>query len=707
MGFNAFNPAPEKKRCVKTFLGGRPMRKLIALCLVTALASSSFAYVPLSNSQTDLGSFRNGATRGMFYEEIDVLSASPVTLMDFGGTNLYTNWGNLRYSNDPTIANTQTGITADKAFTYNTAGSNQFFNMGIIGNPLSMIGIDNSRAGVVYQNWGSKTDYFNLDTVAGNESEGIWEIDTITAQGSNGQAGLDRYNKRKSDVKFYDNNTYTKWDVGAAYQGLILDDLVLGFGLSTKSSSKKRITGGSKGYADVYVSTTGATGAGMPATSTVGDSYAIDFADTETDVNSESSTDMLFQGRLPSLFGLQVEGGLGFRTITTSNPDILAAEVANAVTITGREDVNGGATPGVNGTQMWNTGTAIRARDAATTLDFNDTVFATGGNIVGQITPGTGFFAHSGTGANAGITKYSDERKGTGPIMRLQAMKEWSKVNVTGVLNYSTVKQDIGAEIVKREYTQTKWTNGAAVEVIDNYAVDYVNTQRWNGDTTRKELDLGGKIEMKALEGMKLAFGGFINTDSRTTNTNIPVTTVFTSTYDDGLATHVALTGVPSRANGEGTAVQTSNTTTNYDKEVLTTQYSVPVGAEIKLGQKWTLGVGTKYIMTKTATKETYRYGMTDTVTVVTPADTAVAATTTYGKTMPATSQTSGTSYAESHAVQYTYGVRYEVNKNLTLSCNAFLDTGANGAAVANGPRAQIFDLDTYRLLAIQAVFHF
>jgi len=163
------------------------MRRILSAVLVFGMAAQAFAYVPLSNTQNNLGSFRNGATRGMFYEELDVISASPVSLLEFSGSALYTNWGNGRYFNDPTGVVTAVPIDggADRALSYDAVGRSQYFNIGLTGNPLSMFDIANTRGGAVFQNLGSKTSLIDLDSnaatgTAGLDSEGTWVSTTLT-----------------------------------------------------------------------------------------------------------------------------------------------------------------------------------------------------------------------------------------------------------------------------------------------------------------------------------------------------------------------------------------------------------------------------------------------------------------------------------------------------------------------------------------------
>ena len=104
--------------------------------------------------------------------------------------------------------------------------------------------------------------------------------------------------------------------------------------------------------------------------------------------------------------------------------------------------------------------------------------------------------------------------------------------------------------------------------------------------------------------------------------------------------------------------------------------------------------------MTKQTSKSTQ--GRTTTVTSVTPAGGATTTQTVIADNHPALTQS--VVYTETHQVSYTYGIEWRPNKNLILACNAFLDTNPNPSPTT---KATIFDLDTYRLLAIQAIFKF
>ncbi|MBN1823198.1 MAG: hypothetical protein JW803_02645 [Endomicrobiales bacterium] len=689
------------------------MRKIIALCLVAVLASSSFAYVPLSgiNTQTNLGSFRNGATRGMFLEEVDIISANPVSLTEYMGTNLYTNWGNLRYANDPTsgggvVTAVPIDAGADRAFTYDAAGRSQYFNFGMTGHPLSFIGLDSARVGVVYQNFGAKTVSYNLDNDAatgsgGSDSKGQWSATTLSDYDAD--LGVDRTRSQTSDLTYYNNTTNTQWDGGVAYKGLFLSDLVLGFSIARQSNITKRTTEGSKGYADRYLNDVAAqnVAVGMPAGARTGDTYSIGYADEVFDVNSMTQTDVLFQGRYP-IFGLLVDAALGMRFQNNYNPD--SNDAAQAITISGSEDLNtgtafGAATPA----QVYNTGTVISNRS---NFDFNN--FNIAATLLGNVTARAGLFTTAGAGANAAMTELSDDRKGSGPILRLEALKEMQKINLTGIFNLGTVTQNIAGKATLREYVATQLYVTATER--DNYVMtDYTRAMEKNGDRKIGHMDIGGKIELKALEGMKLAFGGFINKEYDNSNYDEPNNTRETVSYDDGLAAVtpyavVTTASKPGPATGEGTWVQTMSRTDKVTRETEITRYAVPVGTEIKLAKKWTFGCGTRYVMTKRTDKVRAETGTATTVTTQTPLGAAATVTQAISGNP---SDSESVLYTETHGVEYTYGVRYNVNKNLTLACNAFLDTGANGAPAGNAARASLLDLDTYRLLAIQAVFHF
>ena len=52
------------------------MKKVIVAVLAVLVAAPAFAYIPLNdNKQMNVGSYRQMATQGMFYEEMDVISA--------------------------------------------------------------------------------------------------------------------------------------------------------------------------------------------------------------------------------------------------------------------------------------------------------------------------------------------------------------------------------------------------------------------------------------------------------------------------------------------------------------------------------------------------------------------------------------------------------------------------------------------------------
>jgi len=62
---------------------------------------------------------------------------------------------------------------------------------------------------------------------------------------------------------------------------------------------------------------------------------------------------------------------------------------------------------------------------------------------------------------------------------------------------------------------------------------------------------------------------------------------------------------------------------------------------------------------------------------------------------------------AETHFMEYSYGIQFDPTKSLSLAANAFLDTNSNAGPLGGLSNASILDLNTYRLLAIQAVFKF
>ncbi|MFN3550577.1 MAG: hypothetical protein ACK4WJ_02030, partial [Endomicrobiia bacterium] len=223
------------------------MKKLItSLCILSFVAMNTFSFVPLSNQQLNLGSFRAWATCGMFYDELDIISAHPVSLLEYTGNTLYTTWGNVRNSVD---------VLYNRVIVYNRAAggtSDNTFVLGIAGNPLKNFGIKNSRLGFVFQNFGSKTVSFNLDndlttgSTTGEDSEGQWKL--VDPQNLGGDYQFDYEETYESNLKYYDNNAINQYNAGFAIKGLIPIVDSLGISVARQSNYTTRLTGGTKSY---------------------------------------------------------------------------------------------------------------------------------------------------------------------------------------------------------------------------------------------------------------------------------------------------------------------------------------------------------------------------------------------------------------------------------------------------------------------------
>src|SRR3989339_110152 len=318
------------------------MRKLIALfTLLAFVAGNSYAYVPLSSAQNNLGSYQNNATGGMFYNELDILSIYPVELIDFAGNNLYTNWSNARNY----AASNATYPTALK-WGSNVGNANLSpLLIGVTGDLLGNFGIEGSKVGVVFQNYGGKSTTYNLDGVAGNDSEGKILSETFTAFVATETAKKD-VKTENTDVKYWTNTTNTQWNAGIAKKDLIVRGLDLGFGLSRITNSSILTTGGTKTYTDRYLMDQGATDAGMPGSAREGDTVNIAYDDNSVDLASTATTDLKIQGRYPVMDELLVTVGLGARYRTSINPgglvDITGAAQGtlekNAITVAAKDD---------------------------------------------------------------------------------------------------------------------------------------------------------------------------------------------------------------------------------------------------------------------------------------------------------------------------------------------------------------------------------
>lgn len=739
------------------------MKKLLSIIMVAMMATSAFAFVPLSNEQNNIGSYQRGATRGMFYNELDIVSAAPVELLDFSGNALYTNWGNIRNFND--IANYGTALDWTTANQWRNDTDVSYFTFGVTGNPLSYAGIEDSRSGIVYQNYGAKTvnPAFDLDNdgTAGDDSEGKWTDDKYTVVYPTLTVN-DQTDRQTSDTKYYTNTTNTQWNIGSSYK--LMDNVSLGLSLSRQTDTNILTAEGTKTFSERYLTPTGADDDGRPVTATERRSYNFAYPTQEIDQNSTATTDILPQARVKISDDLHVDVGVGLRSAKTLNPNTLVTDEKTIVTVTAREDVlfSTGAGAAANSGQYFNTGTAIVAKSVADggpmALDYGEVT-----NIGPNAGLNSNVFSSNRVGLattdDSGISAFADDRDGIAPLVRIEAVKKFEKVDVTGIVNYSNLSQDIDATQTDREYLQTScvistWIAGgnrvSNGSITDNFvAKDYTNIETFKGKGTTSNFDAGAKISMKALEGVKLSFGGFIRKTSNKQDVDTTGKSTELTSYSDGRASTMAYnngtivtvggvqitssgTFVDPSANptnpivdrpgpiagtdqnvsrgtietsgeGEGSWLQTISDTGNRVTETVTLSYSVPVGIEIPLSKKWTFRAGTEYVMTKTETTTERTTNQKTQTTVATPVlgETAQASTTETDLTGP--EYTKSIVRTEDHDVFYTYGVQFDATPSLTIACNAFLDTAGAGTF----SNASIFDLATYRTLSLSAAIKF
>ena len=735
------------------------MKKLLSVIMVGLMATSAFAYVPLSNSQLNIGSYQNSATRGMFYNELDILSAAPVELLDFSGNALYTNWGNARSFAGPY----NPGVDYNQALSWTGVTEPvNYFTFGVTGNPLSYAGIEDSRSGIVYQNFGGKTVQFNLDDdvgtgqnpgVTGEDSEGTWENKTYTVLFPTMPLTNDRLETANSDAKYHTNTTNTQWNIGSSYK--LMDKVSVGLSLARQTDTNILTTEGTKTYAYRELTGNGAVADGLTANLVGTDllSYTFAYPTQEIDQNSTSRTDILPQARIKISDDFYVDAGVGLSFQKTLNPVGTAQQIVagekTVVTVTATEFTGVGAgvvfstAPGATQIANYtNTGTAIVDKNnAGLSLDYDAT-----GNIPAAGLASTVFTRGA---LEDGVSAFADDRDGTAPLIRIEAVKKFEKVDITGIVNYSNLSQDVDASQTDREYIQTScvistWSVGgqdiADGNIKDNFVQrDYTSVQTITGKGTISNFDVGAKVSMKALEGVKVSFGGFIqkqtnkedgdwtykSTELTSYNDGIVSTNVYNNgsivspssgTYIDADGTISGRPGpvggtdqtasrgaIETSGDGEGTWSETVSQTGTFLKETITTIYRVPVGIEIPLSKKWTFRAGTEYVMTKTETTTEQPTNQGTKTKVATPGSTAQGLASVTNVDTWGPSSKKSVYKSENQDVYYTYGVQFDATPSLTIACNAFLDTAADNAAA----HASIFDLTTYRQLSLSAAIRF
>lgn len=683
------------------------MKKFIAsLCILSFVVMNTFAFVPLTNQQLNLGSFRAWATCGMFYDELDIISAHPVSLLEYTGNSLYTTWGNVRNSVD---------VSYNPIITYNRAAMNSpdnTFVLGIAGDPLKNFGIKNSRMGFVFQNFGSKAVWFDLDNNTstgfnpglggGWDSEGKWQ--DIDSQDTGGDYQFDYQEIYEANLKYYDNQSINQYNVGFAIKGLLPMVDTLGVSVARQSNYTTRLTGGTKSYKERALNDNGLP-AGWPSGTRILNTYELTYAENNSLINSFDQTDLLAQGRIQDLIpGLRLDVGIGLRIRNDYNPNGL---VKTAHTITKSTAKLNNA----NNAVLYDTGEAIRDvvnydGGLVTELDYGDFTNLLTHFQAGQIwTPA--WVGVSGKNL-PGLFDFSDDRKGLGALIRAEAEYNLFNIPTIAVLNLSMVPQKLDSKQTFRDYIKTRtYDTTQANDPLDTWvARDYTQKIEATGDIINTTIDFGLKFDFVRAEYLNVSFGGFITSQYQLADYKTKTNSTEITSYDDGVSGDNPFVGArPSPTNGEGIWTQTIQSEATNKDETTTLTISVPVGAEIPITKKWTFRAGTVYNMTTTKQVKKQTAGITTTVTSVTPAGGATNITTTI--TDPAAYLNESTYYEETHSVTYTYGIEWRPNKNLILACNAFLDMNENPGTAPTDGKATIFDLDTYRLLAIQAIFKF
>lgn len=673
---------------------------IVIFCLV--VTTRLLAFVPLTNKQLNLGSFREDATCGMFYDELDIISAYPVSLLDYSGNTLYTTWGNVRNPVD---------ILYNPIFKYGESVDNTFV-LGIVGDPFKKFGIVNSRAGFVFQNFGTKSVYFNLDNnvntgynpgVNGYDSEGKWQ--DVYSQDLGGDYQFDYQETYDASLKYYDSRAINQFNIGFAKKKLLpsLNNIeIVGISVARQSDYTRRLTEGVKSYKERALNDNGLP-AGWPSGTRILDTYELTYAKNDILTNSFDQTDLFVQARTKGFVpGLRLDVGVGLRIRDDYNPNGLEKTAHRIVRSLAKLNNAGNAV-------LYDTGEVVRnvvdyIPGGVKELNYDD--FA---NLLTKFQAMDIWRPQWAGGRDLpGLYDFQDDRRGLGILARLEAEYKLFGIPTIGVFNLSIVPQKIDSKQVWKDYVMTKTydTTQANNPLATWVARDYVEEIKDSGDIVNTAVDFGIKLDLVKAAYLEVSLGGFITSLYKVADYKTKTNSVEITSYDDGISGNnpgnVNLNNRPSATNGEGVWEQTVESETSNKDEVFTSIISVPIGAEIPITKKWVFRAGTVYnrIVTTQIVKRTA--GIITTVTEVTPAgEPTIIQKEAKDPTTPNLNES--VYYTETHSVRYTYGIEWKPNPNLIVACNAFLDTNTNPV---NG-KASIFDLDTYRLLALQVVFKF
>ena len=616
--------------------------------------------LPLTISAQRYGSFGNISTAGMYYDEIDIMYPRPFEMLRYKDTVLLTTLGN--YQSTYAVS---AGTPYQRYLDWEPTGSvNAYYAAGIIGKPLWLLKMDSIRGGVFFLKQGTVNSYFDLDKQGlPFEAEGKW-LDTVNYDDGSGvgQAANDGVIDRTEthefkDMKYYEDTSDMLTQVGAAYP--LSESFAVGLGFNVQRQINTLTTGGEKTFTETVPS------AALPSRT----NFYVKYPEQDSiDRNSVTDYDLNLGAsvKLSDIFEVQacLITGLHFES-NPDNEEISVIEIAASYVSPGDPTKQDTRTETINVSELGYTNTCFSA-----------------GNILND----------SGT---LGVTKYENDLGGLDLELRLRAEYDYDK---TVLLTPSlSCDKRFGMSYESKKVEEYKFTEQEYVAgLMDSYSHTIEQeTERSDGSDTDIGFGGGLKIDFLKLKKVKLAMEFLFDYDLDTRTYTEEVTVVESWTYDDPAVVNPA-GGFFQVGNGafEGSETATDTTTTEYERDIRTITWTLPVGTVIPLSKKWNLKAGAVYQKTYTKTEETREF--VDGQQSRSYTSTASAGSTNSEVVMNITESTR-TSRQEANWTFYSYGVEYNYNESFKLEFNAFLDTAVG----------TILELATYRQLAISGTYRY
>lgn len=677
--------------------------------LLTAAASPAQTISYINFLQFDLQSFRSQATAGIFQDDVDMVSDA-ANLTGIEGNRLFTNFSNL----------SQPALLGDNILTYSLDQSGNPTSSALFDTGSYLVGWigkysqeSDYNFSVFYQRNGSKGMFENLEDLnLGSSSGSSYDAqyrgfirNTVHDDSTGAVLGDTIYNY---DLERYDERNAMNFDLGAARD--LSEDLTFGGRFFWENDQLDSFAGG---FVDVASRTADSTGTLITNSHTrtqywgtgeeayrsrdIGVSLDADYHPWEDqDVNFRLD---VFGSKLvnpneslstPSRgfsYGWWQDGGVRVDLLEQTT----FTRVASGTGTAGGADL-----------------TADRENRNFNTSNYN-------------VYPG---YPTGSRGFGGGVESVDDDRTGIGFATKLQWDREWAGGENRLWGGFGHRKLDVDATVVEvaRSGSTFWWNSGAGDREATVTNLDETFTTTRSGDMKIKLFEVGDRWDRSLNEHVGMGLGAILTRQTWTEDyEQVWHDVEIFNGFDDGDAgnnTLYAAAGNNPLYNEEYSRFEQTETL-NINDEMRYTSVRLPVGAQFKFKDRWTVNVGAQHTIAnyerETKGTEPLAGNMpgTETYVDVGGAGTAPSPNPVYDTSGFDADRTLNDKSADNWTT-YWYGLSVMITDAAQLDINGFFDSHSFDRNTSDGylgpqfsDTGQLFDVDFFRNLAISLKYIF